>query len=503
MGKEQTQSNFSKENSKQGVKSQAINRLMEALPPHAVEAEESLLGSILIDPTVLNDVQLILKSGDDFFKKANGSIYELMTELNNGSLKTVDFVHLRQLLQDRNLLDAVGGVDYLVSIAQAVPSAASASHYARLVKEKSVVRQLIAAAGEILHDAYSNPEDPSEILSEAERRIFSIAQQSEQRHAEKLDELLHLAIEQLEANDGRMITGVATGYPILDEITSGLQKGEMIIIAARPSMGKTSLALNIAENIVMRDTPVALFSLEMSRQQLVQRLLSSRASVSGHDIRRNMLSDKDMEGIIQATDDLMGKPLFIDDTPGLTITQLRAKARRLKQSENIGVVLVDYLQLMTSGKRAESRQQEVSEISRGVKALARELDVPVICLSQLNRASEQREGHRPRMSDLRESGSIEQDADVVAMLHRESYYHQNDPAWLEENEDKQSLAELIITKQRNGPTATIKLSWDSRCTRFYDWTDATPPGGTGFATVISQSTTDNPFADDDFSDLTV
>ncbi len=498
MGNEQQQT----QHSNAGGKSQAINRLMEALPPHAVEAEESLLGSILIDPTVLNDVQLILKSGDDFFKKANGSIYDVMTELNNGSLKTVDFVHLRQLLQDRNLLDAVGGVDYLVSIAQAVPSAASASHYARLVKEKSVVRQLIAAAGEILHDAYSSPEDPSEILSEAERRIFSIAQQSEQRHAEKLDELLHMAIEQLEANDGRMITGVATGYSYLDEITSGLQKGEMIIVAARPSMGKTSLALNIAENIVMRDTPVALFSLEMSRQQLVQRLLSSRASVSGHDIRRNMLGDREMEALIQATNDLMGKPLFIDDTPGLTITQLRAKARRLKQSENIGVVLVDYLQLMTTGKRAESRQQEVSEISRGVKALARELDVPVVCLSQLNRASEQREGHRPRMSDLRESGSIEQDADVVAMLHREAYYHQNDPSWLEENEDKQSLSELIIAKQRNGPTAVIKLNWDNRFTRFYDWTDVTPPSG-GFATVVTQSPSDDPFTDDDFSDLTV
>ena len=503
MGKEQKQSRVSNDGAPEGAKSQAINRLMEALPPHAVEAEESLLGSILIDPTVLNDVQLILKSGDDFFKKANGSIYELMTELNNGSLKTVDFVHLRQLLQDRNLLEAVGGVDYLVSIAQAVPSAASASHYARLVKEKSVVRQLIAAAGEILHDAYSNPEDPSEILSDAERRIFSIAQQSEQRHAEKLDELLHLAIEQLEANDGRMITGVATGYPHLDEITSGLQNGELIIIAARPSMGKTSLALNIAENIVMRDTPVALFSLEMSRQQLVQRLLSSRASVSGHDIRRNMLSDRDMEAIIQATNDLMGKPLFIDDTPGLTITQLRAKARRLKQSENIGVVLVDYLQLMTSGKRAESRQQEVSEISRGVKALARELEIPVICLSQLNRASEHREGHRPRMSDLRESGSIEQDADVVAILHRESYYHQGNQAWLDANVDILSLAELIITKQRNGPTAVIKLSWDSRCTRFYDWTDSTPPGDTGFATVVSQSPSDDPFTGEDFSDLTV
>ena len=476
---------------------------MDALPPHAVEAEESLLGSILIDATVLNDVQLILRSGDDFFKKANGSIYEVMIELNNGSLKTVDIVQLKQLLEDRNILDAVGGMDYLVSIAEAVPSAASASHYARLVKEKSVVRQLIAAAGEILQDAYTNPEDPQEILSEAERRIFSIAQQSEQRHAEKLDELLNLAIEQLEANDGKMITGIASGYPMLDEITSGLQKGEMIVIAARPSMGKTALALNMAENIVMRDVPVALFSLEMSRQQLVQRLLSSRSAVSGHSIRRNMLSDSDMEAIIQATNDLMGKPLFIDDTPSLTITQLRAKARRLKQSEDIGVILIDYLQLMTSGKRAESRQQEVSDISRGVKALARELEIPVICLSQLNRAAEQREGHRPRMSDLRESGSIEQDADVVAMLHREAYYHHNDPSWVEANEEKVSLAELIIAKQRNGPTATVKLNWDNRCTRFYDWSEITPPGGMGYATIVPQPSADSPFASDDFSDLPV
>ncbi len=482
--------------------SPSINRSEDGLPPHAMEAEECLLGSIIIDPSVLNDVQLILNSGDDFFKKANGSIYDIMTELNNGSLKTVDYVHLKQLLEDRNLLDPIGGEDYLVRIAGAVPSAASASHYARLVKEKSVVRQLIAAAGEILHDAYSNPEDPEDILSEAERRIFSIAQQSEQRHAEKLDDLLNLAIEQLEANDGRIITGVGTGYPSLDEITSGLQVGEMVIVAARPSMGKTALALNMAENIVMRDTPVALFSLEMSRQQLVQRLLSSRASVSGHKIRRNMLSDRDMEAIIQATNDLMGKPLFIDDTPSLTITQLRAKARRLKQTENIGVILIDYLQLMTSGKRTESRQQEVSDISRGIKALARELEVPVVCLSQLNRAAEQREGHRPRMSDLRESGSIEQDADVVAMLHRESYYHQNDPAWMEANEDKHSLAELIIAKQRNGPTATVKLTWDNTCTRFYDWTDAMPPGDVGFATVVPQNT-DNPFSNDTFDDLTV
>ncbi len=475
---------------------------MEAMPPNALEAEGSLLGSILIDPTVLNDVQLILHGTDDFFKKANGTLYTLMAELYD-KYETVDLVQLEQVAKDRKLLEAVGGVDYLVKVAQAVPSAASASHYARLVKDKSVVRQLIAAAGEILHDAHEKPEDPTDILSEAERRIFSIAQQSEQRHAEQLDDLLNDAIRQLEENDGRIITGVSTGYPNLDEITSGLQPGEMIIVAARPSMGKTALALNIAENMTMRDVPVALFSLEMSRQQLVQRLLSSRASVSGHNIRRNMLSDRDMAAIIQAADDLMKRPLFIDDTPSLSITQLRAKARRLKQSHDIGVVILDYLQLMTSGKRAESRQQEVSEISRGVKALARELNVPVICLSQLNRAAEQREGHRPRMSDLRESGSIEQDADVVAMLHRESYYHMNDQSWFEQNEDKHNLAELIIAKQRNGPTATVKLTWDNTCTRFHDWTDIAPPvGGSGYAAVVPKSG-DDPFSNDNFDDLAI
>ena len=475
---------------------------MEAMPPHALEAEGSLLGSILIDPTVLNDIQLIIQGTDDFFKKANGTIYTLMAELYD-KYETVDLVQLEQVAKDRNLLEAVGGIDYLVKVAQAVPSAASASHYARLVKEKSTVRQLIAAAGEILHDAYTKPEDPVEILSDAERRIFSIAQQSEQRHAEQLDDLLNDAIRQLEENDGRIITGVSTGFPNLDEITSGLQPSEMIIIAARPSMGKTALALNIAENIAMRDVPVALFSLEMSRQQLVQRLLSSRASVSGHSIRRNMLSDRDMAAIIQAADDLMKRPLFIDDTPSLSITQLRAKARRLKQSHDIGVVIIDYLQLMTSGKRAESRQQEVSEISRGVKALARELNVPVICLSQLNRAAEQREGHRPRMSDLRESGSLEQDADVVAMLHREAYFHMSDQTWMEENESKLNLAELIIAKQRNGPTATVRLTWDNTCTRFHDWTDITPPaGGSGYATVVPKGT-DDPFSNDTFDDLAI
>ena len=314
--------------------------------------------------------------------------------------------------------------------------------------------------------------------------------------------MLHEAIKQIEANEGRLITGVATGYPHLDELTSGFQNGEMIVIAARPSMGKTALALNIAENMVRNDIPVGIFSLEMSRQQLTQRLLSSRSQVSSHKIRRNTLSDNDMNAILGAANELMQVPLYIDDTPGLTIMQLRAKARRLKQKHDVGAIFVDYLQLMTSGRRSESRQQEVSEMSRSVKALARELNIPVICLSQLNRAAEQREGHRPRMSDLRESGSIEQDADVVAMLHREAYYHLNDQAWIEANEDKVSLAELIIAKQRNGPTATMKLTWDNTCTRFYDWTDVTPPSG-GYAAVVSEPASDDPFANDDFSDLAI
>ena len=485
------------------LRTEAIGQLLDGSQPSAIEAEASLLGSVLIDPSVLNDVQLVIHGSNDFFNKANGLIFELMVELYN-KYSTVDLVQLQQLAADRNILEAVGGVEYLLEVAAAVPSAASATHYARLVKDKSVIRQLIAAAGGILQDAYSMPDEPQEVLNTAESRIFSIAQQSEQRHAQSLEQLLNDAIEQIETNEGRMITGVATGFTELDEITSGFQSGEMVIIAARPSMGKTALALNIAENMVMGGTPVGMFSLEMSRQQLVQRLLSSRAGVSGHKLRRNMLSENDMQAIIRACDELMQSPFYIDDTPGLSMMQLRAKARRLKQTHDVGAMIIDYMQLMTSGNRVESRQQEVSEISRGIKALSRELNIPVICLSQLNRAAEQREGHRPRMSDLRESGSIEQDADVVTLLHRESYYHLNDADWMAENEDKHSLAELNVTKQRNGPTGSIKLTWESSCTRFYDWTTATPPGSEGsYAAVVPQGSSKDPFAEDDFSDLSI
>jgi replicative DNA helicase len=453
-----------------------LSQLFEQLPPHAIEAEMSLLGSMLLDPQVVGDVILIVRTGDDFFKAANGAIYDAMVELydRHGAL---DIVQLNQLLTDRDCLAAVGGLDYLVELANAVPSAANATHYARLVREKASIRELIDAAGDILHDAHHSPDEAQVVLEEAEQRIFRIAQQYEQSHAESLQALVDQTMKMIEANEGRLITGVPTGYDELDEKTHGFQRGELIILAARPSMGKTALALNIAEQMAMLGNGVAVFSLEMAKLQLVQRLLSARSGVDSQKIRRGMLGPEDHHRLHIACDELLDAAIYIDDTPGLSLLQLRAKARRLVSKHEIHAVVIDYLQLMSSGRKAESRQVEISEISRGVKAMARELNVPVLCLSQLNRASEQREGHRPRLSDLRESGSIEQDADVVTLLHREEYYHQGNPDWAVHNEDKVGVAELIVAKQRNGPTGVVRLSWASEITRFLNFSSATPPGG--------------------------
>lgn len=452
-----------------------LSKLFEQLPPHTIEAEMSLLGSLLLDPRVIGDVILIVRNGESFFKPANGAIYDAVIELYD-KRGSVDIVQLNQLLIDRDILDTIGGQDYLVELASSVPSASNAKYYAGLVREKAMIRGLIETAGEILYDAYNSPEDARSILEEAEQRIFNLAQQSEQASSQTLRELIDQTMKFLDENEGRAITGVATGYAELDEMTAGLQQGEMLIIAARPSMGKTALALNLAEQVALQGKSVALFSLEMSRQQLVQRLLCSRSGVDSQRLRRNMLRDREWHKLHRACDQLMDAPIYIDDTPGLSSMQLRAKARRLMAKHDLKMVVIDYLQLMTSGRRAESRQQEVSEISRAVKAMARELEVPVICLSQLNRAAEQREGHRPRMADLRESGSIEQDADVIMMLHREEYYHQQDPHWAEDNPEKVGVAELIIAKQRNGPTGTVRLTWVPSSTRFRDHSHAAPTG---------------------------
>ncbi|MDP6890691.1 MAG: replicative DNA helicase [Phycisphaerales bacterium] len=452
----------------------SLSELFSALPPSAIEAEMSLIGSIILDPDVCGDVVQIIRSGDDFFRPAHAELWSAILKLYD-THQSVDVVQLQQLMEDRGTLEQAGGLDYVVELAGSVPSAANAVHYARIVREKAMVRQLIKASGEILREAYTNPESAADLLDEAERRIFKIAQEAESRQAVELSDLIRETIERLEASDGQPLTGVGSGFGALDTLTGGFQRGELIILAARPSMGKTAFALNIAEHMASRGEPVGVFSLEMSSAQLVQRVLASRSGVDGDRMRRNVLRSSEFRALFAACDELRSAPMFIDDTPGLTLLQLRAKARRMKQQHGIQAVVIDYLQLMTSGHRTESRQQEVSEISRGVKALARELEIPVVCLSQLNRAAEQREGHRPRMSDLRESGSIEQDADVVMMLHRESYYHR-DEEWREENPDKVNLAELILTKQRNGPTGTIKLNWDSRSTRFREYVDAVQLG---------------------------
>ena len=456
-----------------------IATLLESLPPHAIEAEVSLLGSILLDPNVIADVVQIVGSESDFFKPAHAALYTAAVRIYEEH-SVVDINLLAQYCQDNKTLDSVGGVDYLVHVADSVPTSAHAVHYARLVREKAVIRQLIEAAGHILRDAYDRPDQSIDVLQEAEQRIFRIAQRMESRQAVGLRELIQDTMDQIQARDGRSITGLATNFGDLDRLTGGLQSGELIILAARPSMGKTAFALNIAEQIVTQNHGVALFSLEMGAQQLVQRLLASRGGVDGDRMRRNMLRTEDFTALFDACGALEDAPLYIDDTPGLTLLQLRAKARRLKQKRDIDLIVIDYLQLMNSGHRVENRQQEVSDISRGVKAMARELDVPVICLSQLNRAAELRPDHRPRMSDLRESGSIEQDADVIMLLHREEYYHPDDE-WRMANPDKVGVGTIEIAKQRNGPTGRFNLTWEAATTRFHNYSSSVEPADFGAA----------------------
>jgi len=451
--------------------SQRVARLLEKLPPHAIEGEMCLLGSILIEPRVLGDVTLIIRDGQDFYKPTNGEIYDTMVELYDANA-SLDIVQLNQRLSDREILDAVGGQDYLVELASCVPSAANAEHYARLVREKAMVRKLIEEAGKILYSAYDSRDPAATILDEAEHRIFSIAERYEHSDVESLGRLVQEVVARLQASDGQRSTGVLAGFTDIDEITGGFQQGDFIIIAGRPSMGKTALALNIAENMAMRGDPVGIFSLEMSKHQLVERLLAARSGLELHRLRRMMLGKEHYSRLFAACGDLQNAPIYVDDMASSTLLQIRARARRMVAKYQVKAIFIDYIQLITTGGRVESRQMEVSEISRGLKGLARELNLPVISMSQLNRAAEQREGHRPRLSDLRESGSLEQDADVVVLLHREDYYHQGD-----EDYEPTNVAELIIAKQRNGPTGMIKLTWIDQCTRFKDYSRAAAPVG--------------------------
>jgi replicative DNA helicase len=375
----------------------------------------------------------------------------------------VDGVLIRSELANYKQLEACGGVEYLGRILGSVPSSANVQYYAGIVKDRSLLREMIAVTGEILEDAFSGAGETAEKLDRAEQKIFAVTDKKISSNTVALKDLVTRTYELIEKRSGSHVTGLATGYHELDELTCGLQNGEMIVIAGRPSMGKTSLALNMAEHIgVVERMPVAMFSLEMGKQQLAERFLCSLSRIDAQLVRKGILETEHYQGLAMSCGELSEAPIYVDDTPDLTPLELRAKARRLKSQHGIRCVIVDYLQLMSCGSISiESRQQEITLISRYMKALARELEVPVVVLSQLNRAPEGREGHRPRMSDLRESGSIEQDADVVMLLHREDYYHKGEADYAPD-----STAEVIVAKQRNGPTGTVNLIFMDKFARF-------------------------------------
>ena len=440
--------------------------------PESLAAEAAVLGSMIIDPECIGQVVEMLRA-EAFYRLEHQRIFDALVALYEKNKGTaIDGLLIRDELQKRGQMDEIGGVEYLAKIMNSVPSSANVMYYAGIIKEKMLLRQVIVAATEILDDAYDGSGETNEKLDQAERLIFAVTNKNITGSPSPLKDLVVRSFEAIDKRQGKHVTGLSTGYFELDELTCGLQNGEMIIIAGRPSMGKTSLALNIAEHIGLAEKkPLAIFSLEMGSQQLAERFLCSKSEIDSQLVRKGMLADEQMQKLVEACGILSEAPIYIDDTAGLTPLALRAKARRLKSQYGIKAVFVDYMQLMSVGSgRVESRQQEITEISRYFKALARELEVPVVVISQLNRSPEGREGHRPRMSDLRESGSIEQDADVVILLHREDYYHKNEEGYQEDN-----TAEVIIAKQRNGPTGSIKLVFRERLTRFENASFAQEP----------------------------
>lgn len=447
--------------------------------PEDLASEAAVLGSMLLDPVCISEVVEKLKA-EDFYHQEHRIIFEAIVSLyekNRGI--GVDGVLLRSELGNFKKLDEAGGVEYLAKLMNAVPSSANVLYYAAIVKDKSLLREMVSVAGEILDDAFNGLGETAEKLDRAEQRIFEVTNKRISFSAIPLKDLLVQVYDLIDKRKGQEVTGLATGYHELDKLTCGLQNGEMIIIAGRPSMGKTSFALNMAEYIGVTDRiPVGIFSLEMSKQQLTERFMSSASKLDAQRMKKGNLSDDEHKTLLESFGPLQQAPIYIDDTAALTPLELRAKARRLKKQYDIRCIMIDYLQLMSCGSyRIESRQQEVSLISRYLKALAKELDIPVVVLSQLNRAPEGRNDHLPRMSDLRESGSIEQDADVVMLLHREDYYHpQKLGATLEDNAsggisgggayEPTHKAQVIIAKQRNGPTDTVELIFLEKIMRF-------------------------------------
>ena len=440
-------------------KNQESNLSRYKVPPHNLEAEQTILGGIFINNDALNQVVDILSS-EDFYREAHAHIYDGMLSLYNRD-DPVDLVTLSQILKEMNLLDKVGGTEYLASLAEATSTSAGIIHHARIVKDLSTRRSLISQCSRISESCFEFANDTDEVLDSAEQSIFEIAERTIDQNFFPMSEVIKESFKKLESTSHKdsFITGVATGFTDFDNITAGLQPSDLIIIAGRPSMGKTSLALNMAYNAALGDKlGVAVFSLEMSRLQLGIRLLGLDAMIDASKLRRGSLQDDEWGRLTDAANRLSELPLYIDDTSGLSVLELKAKARRLKKRYDISLIVIDYLQLMQSRKSTESRQQEISDISRSLKALAKDLNIPVVALSQLNRKVEDRPNKRPILADLRESGAIEQDADVILFIYREELYNRT--------EENKGRAEINIAKHRNGPIGKVDLTFREKYTKF-------------------------------------
>lgn len=430
------------------------------IPPNDVEAEQAVIGSMLTDRDAVISAIEILKE-EDFYREDNKTIYEAILNLYNRS-EPIDIITLKAELTSMGMFEKIGGLEYIVGLPEKVPTTANVERYINIVKEKSELRRLIKAANEIIEQGYDPTENIDDIMNSAEKKIFNIMQDKDQKTYSAIKDVLVDAFTELEQlyNQKQHITGVPTGFIDLDYKMAGLHNSDLILIAARPAMGKSAFALNIATNAAVKaKVPAVLFSLEMSKEQMVNRILCSEAMVDSNKVRTGKIDDDDWIKLADTMGDLSEAPIYIDDTPGISIMEIRAKCRKMKIEKNIGLVVIDYLQLVQgSGKRGGSREQEIAEISRSLKILAKEINVPVIALSQLSRAPEQRPDHRPMLSDLRESGAIEQDADIVMFLYRDDYYN-------EDSEDK-GLAEVIVAKHRAGSTGTVKLVWLGNYTKF-------------------------------------
>ena len=437
----------------------AITRIM----PNSLEAEQSVIGSMLMDKQAIISAGEIL-SADDFYHRQYGIMFQAMVDMNNAA-KPVDIVTLQEALKEKDVPPEVYSLEFIRELLAAVPTSANIRHYATIVKDKAILRNIIRVNDSIATACYEGKESTEDILADTEKRIFELVKNKGGHEYMPIDKVVLEALDKISiaAKNRGAVTGVPTGFKDLDTYLSGLQPSDFVLVAARPSMGKTAFVLNVAENVAIKQQiTTVVFSLEMSNVQLVNRMLSLESTVDADKIRKGHLDSNDWGKLIEGADSIAKSKLIIDDTPGISIAELRSKCRKYKMENNLGLIIIDYLQLMSgSGSgRSEGRQQEVSDISRALKALARELNVPVVTLSQLSRAVEQRPDHRPMLSDLRESGAIEQDADVVMFLYRDDYYNKDT--------EQKGIAEIIIAKQRNGPIGTVKMAWLPEQTRFAD-----------------------------------